>query len=47
MFKQEFEELIREDKKKIINRQTKVEDFKRAKNIEKLRVKMMKIDDFR
>ena len=47
MFKQEFEELKREDKKKIINRLTKMDEFKRVKNVEKLFLKTQKIEEFR
>lgn len=47
MYKQEFEELKREDKKKIINRLNKVSEYKKSKNIEKLMAKTMKIDEFK
>jgi hypothetical protein len=47
MYKQEYEELKREDKQKIIHRMTKVDEFKRVKNIEKLMTKTQKIEEFK
>ena len=47
MFKQEFEELKRVDKKKIINRLTKMDEFKRVKNVEKIFIKTQKIEEFK
>lgn len=47
MFKQEFDELKREEKRKIINRMDKVEEYRRIKNLEKLMVKTQKIEEFK
>lgn len=47
MFKQEYEELKREDKKKIIQRMTKVEEFRRVKNVERLMAKTQKLEEFK
>jgi hypothetical protein len=47
MYKQEFDELKREEKRKIINRMDKVEEYRRIKNLEKLMVKTQKIEEFK
>jgi hypothetical protein len=47
MFKQEFDELKREEKRKIINRMDKIEEYKRIKNLEKLMVKTQRIEEFK
>jgi hypothetical protein len=47
MFKQEIEILKRDEKKKIINRLWKVDEFKRTKKIHNLMAKTQKIDEFK
>jgi len=47
MYKHEYEELKRSEKKKIINRLSKINEFNRTKTVIKLNEKAKKIDEFK